>query len=231
MTKTCHACNYEVPESHTGKCPSCGKKEGYKIVRSITEIVKVNDFVKTKLKKLDIDPKTISFTIDAVLVKQKELEKSVIPLTKVLTNPQMKNLTKQLEMAIASTQKLQSRLSNIKIPIVTSATTPEEKVSDEAVEDAVEELEEIKEEIPEKESETEQIKNSLKSLEDQMRKQHTEQMAEHQKTRDELLIEVDSQKNEIEKLKQEVKGGWKKPRNWIIGVAIGVITTILAVLI
>ena len=231
MTKTCHACNYEVPESHTGKCPSCGKEAGYAIFRSITETIKIHDSVKTKLKKLDINPKKMGFTIDAVLVKQKELEKSVVPLTKVLTNIDMKKLIKQLETAVTATEKLRSRLSNIKIPSITSATTSEEHVSDEAIEEAVEELEEIKEEIPEKENETESLSNSIKNLEDKMNTQHTEQMAEHQKTRDELLIEVDSQNDKIESLEQEVKDGWKKPKNWGIGLIIATIFTIIAILI
>jgi len=52
MTKTCHACNYEVPESHTGKCPSCNKEEGYKIVRSIREHVEISASVKRTLERI-----------------------------------------------------------------------------------------------------------------------------------------------------------------------------------
>ena len=231
MTKTCHACNSEVPESHTGKCPLCGKQEGYQIVRSVNEFVKINDLVKTKFNELKINPKTISFSIDAILVKQKEIAKSLAPLAKIIVSPQIEILNKQLKDAAISTQNLQERLSNITVPTIVSATTQEEQVSDEVVDEVVDELEEIKEEVPKKENETKDIQNSLRDIQAQMHEQHTEQMAEHQKTRDELLMEVGSQKNEISNLKQEVKNGWKKPQNWIIGVAIGAVISILVAFI
>jgi len=46
--KKCHACGKEVTEAHTGKCPHCGKEEGYAITRVINETITINDFITTE---------------------------------------------------------------------------------------------------------------------------------------------------------------------------------------
>lgn len=48
MSKKCHACGKEVPEEHKGKCPHCGKEEGYAITRVVTETITINDFITTE---------------------------------------------------------------------------------------------------------------------------------------------------------------------------------------
>jgi len=89
MTKTCHACHSEVTESHQGKCPTCGKEEGYEIVRNITEVIKINDSVNTKLTNLGIDPELLSSTIRNLVAHQKDLKKNLEPLSKIFTDENM----------------------------------------------------------------------------------------------------------------------------------------------
>jgi len=176
LTKTCHACKAEVPETHKGKCPSCGKQAGYHYVRNIVEVVNVNDFVKAELKKSNLDPKAISFTIDAILAKQEEIKKDLAPIAQILTGPKMQALSKQLSAIATSTLNLHARLSNLDIPIVTSTTetVEEAKVPDKVLEDAAKELSEIKKDGEENQNETTKIEKELAGIHVDMNKGFSE---------------------------------------------------------
>ena len=165
MTKTCHACGSIVPETHQGKCPSCGKEEGYEIVRNITEVVKINEFAKTELEKRKVDPKVLSHSVDAILVKQKEIEKSLAPLTKILTGPGMKAFSERLEEVRKFSENLQKRISNTNILTTTTPDIPEKViVSEEAVKETAEELKEIKDEIPKEKDVPKKYMDLLKEI-------------------------------------------------------------------
>ena len=72
---------------------------------------------------------------------------------------------------------------------------------------------------------------NFKDVGDKQNEHHTEQMTEHQKTRDELLIDNGKLQETVNTLQEKVKNGWKEPRNWSIGFTISVMAglVILAV--
>jgi len=62
---------------------------------------------------------------------------------------------------------------------------------------------------------------------DKQEEHHTELLAEHQQTRDELLIDSGKLQEKIETLQKKVEDGWKDPKNWSLGFVISVIAGLL----
>ena len=51
-------------------------------------------------------------------------------------------------------------------------------------------------------------------------------MAEHQKTRDEVLIDNGKLQEKIETLQNKVSEGWRDPKNWSVGFIISILASL-----
>jgi len=86
--KKCHACGKEVPEAHKGKCPHCGKAEGYAITRVINETITINDFITT-------EKNSMKNALNDAYLRFDNLEKKYLDNQKMLENIKIKR--KRLE--------------------------------------------------------------------------------------------------------------------------------------
>lgn len=243
--KTCtnSDCAYQVDESFVGKCPKCGTT-GWKIDRAITETpVQVNDFVKAELKKMD--PKILASTLKTLSEKQDEIRKTMEPLSKIMTpkmveqmseiNDRLKSLNldkikipkfsfKIEPSVLKQIQEYQNKQFTFGAALAKAADdNPELKEvveSKNEIETAEKTLDDVSEQVK---SLTKMTERNFKDVGDRQEEHHTEQMAEHQKTRDELLIDNGRLQEKINTLQEKVKNSWKSPKNWSIGFAISII--------
>ena len=70
------------------------------------------------------------------------------------------------------------------------------------------------------------IERSFKDVGNKQNEHHTEQMAEHQKTRDEVLIDNGKLQEKIETLQNKVSEGWRNPKNWSVGFIISILASL-----
>lgn len=68
---------------------------------------------------------------------------------------------------------------------------------------------------------------NFKDVGDKQNEYHVEQMAEHQKTRDDLLIDNGKLQEKIDNLQEKIKNGWKNPKNWSIGIIISIVAGLI----
>lgn len=239
-------CRHAVDENFKGKCPKCNS-EGWEITRNIIEILNVSDFVNAELKK--IDPEVLSNSLKLLTQKQAEITNALVPFSKIQTTEMIKQIS-QMHKALDTTN-----LDKIKIPklsfniedilpkalretktneinvdaILTKAaeTNPEFKAAVESkkeIETAKKTLNDVSKQIESFQNTTER---NFKDVGDKQDEYHTEQIAEHQKTRDELLIDNGRLQEKIDLLGEKVNDGWKDPKNWSVGFVISAIAGLL----
>jgi len=97
--KKCHACGKEVTEAHTGKCPHCGKEEGYAITRVINETITINDFITTEKNSMKNALNDAYLRFDNLQKKYPDNQKMLenIKIKRKLLEDQEKALMKAVE--------------------------------------------------------------------------------------------------------------------------------------
>jgi len=239
-------CGYEVDENFKGKCPKCDTV-GWRMNRGIIEpSVKVSDFINAELKK--IDPKVLANSLKILSQRQDEIRKSMVPLSKIVTPKMMEQMFQinkrfktlnfdkikipQFSFNIDAIQKQIKEdpivdLSADAILVKASEINPELKEAVESkkeIENADKKLNDISEQLSSLQKTTNQ---NFKDVGDKQDEHHIEQMAEHEKTRDDLLIDNGKLQEKIDTLMNKVSNGWKDPKNWTVGFIISIIAGLL----
>lgn len=208
-----------------------------------TSLYKLGETFLAGFKK--IQPETLTNSLKLLSQKQEEITKALLPFSKIQTTEMTKQIA-QIQKTLGSLNidkikipKISFDIDNVLLKelgkskpvgfsvdaILTKAaeTNPEIKEAVESknkIETADKTLKDVSSQLEVLQKTTER---NFKDAEDKQEEHHTEQMAEHQKTRDEILIDNGKLQEKINNLQKKIKDGWKDPKNWSIGFIISII--------
>ncbi|MCV0430466.1 hypothetical protein [Nitrosopumilus sp.] len=212
-----------------------------------TSLYKLGESFLDGFKK--IQPESLTNSLKLLSQKQEEVTNALQPFLKIHDTKMVKQIT-QMQKVLETIN-----LDKIKIPKISfdidnallkelEKSKPEGFSVDTILTKAAEAKPEIKEAVESKnnieiahktlddvsdqiESLQKTTERNFKDVGDKQEEHHTEQMAEHQKTRDELLIDNGKLQEKVDTLQEKVQNSWKEPRNWSIGFAISIIASLV----